>query len=341
MKHLTCRRAARRMLLPAAGVLLLAVVQSAAAQQANVDAARRFAVAAQQRAKAEQAKAQTASQQAARDRNPGAGFGSISYRTNGYYWGEKNAAGQRDGYGIFFYGGGRCECRFSHDLPIGAGVVVAASGDRYEGELGGGESGSAAGYGVYTWTDGRRFEGQFAADKPNGAGVLVDRLGAAHAGKWKNGSLEQSVRPPSLADSIEHATPAAAGTNTVPLGSSGGGTYTIPVVINGSVRIPFIVDSGAADVTLPEDVVRVLLRAGTIDKSDLLGRIKYVVADGSAHYGLRLHIRELQVGDRIVRDVTAGTSPERSDPLLGQTFLSRFGAWTIDNHNHQLILAPR
>ena len=87
--------------------------------------------------------------------------------------------------------------------------------------------------------------------------------------------------------------------------------------------------------------VRVLLRGGTIDKSDLLGRTKYVTADGSSHYGLRLHIRELQVGDRLVRDVTASVSPTAGDPLLGQTFLSRFGAWTIDNQTHRLILSPQ
>jgi len=158
---------------------------------------------------------------------------------------------------------------------------------------------------------------------------------------WKNGVLAEG-RPPSLADSIEHAAPGSAGGggNDVPLGTRGG-TYTIPVVINGSVRIPFVVDSGAADVTLPEDVVRVLLRSGTLDRSDLLGKVKYALADGSAHYGLRLRIRELQVGDRVVRDVVAGVSPERGDPLLGQSFLSRFGTWTIDNRTHRLILSPQ
>jgi clan AA aspartic protease (TIGR02281 family) len=341
MERHTCRRLASWILTAAAAVLVLSSVRHPAAEaQGDIQTARRLAVAAQQRARDEQHKAQAAGRRAAVARSLAAGY--ITYNTGAYYWGERNAGGQRDGYGIFYYKGGRCECRFLQDVPIGTGVVIAADGDRYEGELGGGgRSGAAAGYGVYTWADGRRFEGQFAADKPNGAGVLIDALGSLHAGIWKNGSLLASSRPPSLAESIEHATVGPAGAQSVPLGASGGGTYTIPVVINGSVRIPFVVDSGAADVVLPEDVVRVLLRSGTIDKSDLLGKIKYVVADGSAHYGLRLHIRELQVGDRIVRDVAAGVSPMGGDPLLGQTFLSRFGAWTIDNQTHALILSPQ
>lgn len=314
---------------------------AAAEPQADVETSRRLAIAAQQRARGEQRKAQEAAQRAAHDRSPAAGYGLIANRETGaYYWGATNAAGQRDGDGVYSYKEGRCDCRFSRDSLVGAGVVAAAGGERYEGELGGGGAGAANGYGVYSWPDGRRYEGHFAADHPNGPGVLIDALGSPHGGIWKNGSLVES-RQPSLAESIARTAPAAAsGVSEVPL-SKDGGTYTIPVVVNGSVRIPFVVDSGASDVTLPEDVVRVLLRAGTIDRRDLLGKVKYVIADGSVHYGLRLHLRELQVGDRVVRDVAASVAPERGEPLLGQTFLSRFGKWSIDNRTQRLVLAPQ
>lgn len=337
---------------------------SAAETSPDIENARTLAAQAQQRARAEEQKAQAAAQRAASERASGAGYGFITYKVPGsYYWGQKNAAGQRDGDGVFQSKFGRCECRFANDALIGDGVMLTTDGDRYEGAVSDGTAASPAGYGVFTWTDGRRFEGQFAANKPNGAGILTDALGARHAGIWRNGVLlsagaggrsppSADRRPPPLADSIANAptsaapagAPAAAaatGAYVVPLGVHGNSLATIPVEINGALRIPFIVDSGASDVALPEDVVRVLLRAGTIDKSDLLGRTRYITADGKSHYGLRLHIRELRVGDRIVRDVTAGVSPERGDPLLGQSFLSRFGAWTIDNTTHQLILQPK
>lgn len=348
----------RRRRLPRSGIIVLAASLCVAGVAIDHDAlsdtrpdvatARQFAVAAQQQARAEQQKAEAASRRAARQRDPAAGYGGIVYPAGGYYWGEKNAAGQRDGDGILYYRAGRCECRFAHDAPAGAGVILATDGDRYEGELAGNAAGFANGYGVYTWADGRRYEGQFAGDKPNGAGVLLDALGTPQQGIWRKGALlgsrhRQQLEPP-LAEEIERAAPgsppAANASIGVPLGDRGG-TYTIPVVINGAVRIPFIVDSGASEVTIPEDVVRVLLRGGTVDKSDLLGAQRYVTADGSRHIGLRLRLRQLQVGDRVVRDVTAGVSPMRGDPLLGQSFLSRFGAWTIDNQTHRLLLAPQ
>src|SRR5271166_1110435 len=48
----------------------------------------------------------------------------------------------------------------------------------------------------------------------------------------------------------------------------GGGTFHVPVTINGAIRLPFIIDSGAADVTIPDDVMLTLIRSGTINDDD-------------------------------------------------------------------------
>jgi predicted aspartyl protease len=50
-------------------------------------------------------------------------------------------------------------------------------------------------------------------------------------------------------------------------------------------------------------------------------------------------IREVQVGDFAVRNVTATISPPQGEPLLGQSFLSKFGAVTLDYKRLVLILA--
>ena len=34
-----------------------------------------------------------------------------------------------------------------------------------------------------------------------------------------------------------------------------GGTYVVPVLINDAITLDFVVDSGAADVSIPADVV--------------------------------------------------------------------------------------
>ncbi len=42
------------------------------------------------------------------------------------------------------------------------------------------------------------------------------------------------------------------------------GTFVIPVLINGTITLKFTVDSGAADVAIPADVLSTLVRAGTV-----------------------------------------------------------------------------
>ena len=42
----------------------------------------------------------------------------------------------------------------------------------------------------------------------------------------------------------------------------------------------------------------------------------------------------------MVRNVTAGITPPNGEPLLGQGFLSKFGAVTVDYKRLVLILSP-
>lgn len=126
----------------------------------------------------------------------------------------------------------------------------------------------------------------------------------------------------------------------VPLTSSGG-IFAVPVVINGAITLNFAVDSGAADVSIPLDVFSTLKRTGTIIDSDILGQKTYVLADGSKSQSVQFRIRSLEVGDRILENVTGSVAPSGGMLLLGQSFLSRFKAWSIDNVEHKLVLEPR
>src|SRR5262249_42328569 len=53
----------------------------------------------------------------------------------------------------------------------------------------------------------------------------------------------------------------------------------------------------------------------------------------------RFILREVKVGAQTVRGVTASVGPPRSPPLLGQSFLSKFPSWTLDNERHVITLA--
>jgi clan AA aspartic protease (TIGR02281 family) len=117
-----------------------------------------------------------------------------------------------------------------------------------------------------------------------------------------------------------------------------GGTFVVPVQINGAITLDFTVDSGAADVSVPADVFSTLARTGTIKDSDIIGEETYVLADGSKSQSVTFTIRSLKVGDRIVENVRGSVAPSRGSLLLGQSFLERFKSWSIDNTKHVLLL---
>jgi clan AA aspartic protease (TIGR02281 family) len=115
-------------------------------------------------------------------------------------------------------------------------------------------------------------------------------------------------------------------------------TFIVPAVVNGALRLGFVVDSGASDVVIPIDVMTTLMRTGTLRENDFLGKQTYVLADGSKLPSLRFRIRSLKVGDTVLEDVIASVSPALGDPLLGQSFLRRFRSWSIDNERGLLLL---
>jgi predicted aspartyl protease len=118
------------------------------------------------------------------------------------------------------------------------------------------------------------------------------------------------------------------------------GVFAVPVVINRVLRISFILDSGSSEVQLPAEVVLTLIRTGTLTEEDFIGASSYVLANGSTLRSPRFNIREMRVGQRVVRDVAASVGAAiSSDALLGQSFLSKLPAWTLDNKRHVLILA--
>ena len=105
----------------------------------------------------------------------------------------------------------------------------------------------------------------------------------------------------------------------------------VPVLINGVIELNFTVDSGAADVSIPADVLMTLLRTGTLKDSDFLGTQTYVLADGSRVPSQTFRIRMLKVGDRVIENVIGSVADVRGSLLLGQSFLGKFKSWSVDN----------
>jgi hypothetical protein len=118
-----------------------------------------------------------------------------------------------------------------------------------------------------------------------------------------------------------------------------GGIYVVPVLINEAITLDFIVDSGAADVSIPADIVMTLMRTGTLRKADFLGERTYVLADGSKVPSETFRIRSLKVGNKVLENVNGSVASVQGSLLLGQTFLSRFKSWSVDNTKHLLMLS--
>src|SRR5437588_8884499 len=85
----------------------------------------------------------------------------------------------------------------------------------------------------------------------------------------------------------------------IPLGTSGG-IYTVPVQINGSITMQFLVDPGAGVVVIPLSVVRNLIANGTTTENDVIGIGTAQLADSSLYLTARVRLRELRIGDTIV-----------------------------------------
>jgi hypothetical protein len=173
------------------------------------------------------------------------------------------------------------------------------------------------------------------------ADVGRETLGHVDGGRETVG--RQTVRPigpapivPVSADPIQRIQPGSDETE-VRLRRQGD-TLMVPVSINNTMTLPFMIDSGASDVGISADVLEKLMRTGTVTKADFLGRQSYHLADGSTVSGETFRIHTLKVGDREVRDVIGSVSNDENTLLLGQSFLSRFRSWSIDNQRQVLLL---
>jgi predicted aspartyl protease len=117
------------------------------------------------------------------------------------------------------------------------------------------------------------------------------------------------------------------------------GTFVVPVLINGAITLNFTVDSGASTVYIPSDVVSTLIRSKTISvDKDFTGAANFTLADGTVVPSKTFRIRSLKVGSNVIEDVIGGIGPAKGSLLLGQSFLNRFKAWSIDNQREVLIL---
>ena len=117
-----------------------------------------------------------------------------------------------------------------------------------------------------------------------------------------------------------------------------GGTFEIPCDING-LPLQMIFDTGASDVTISSVEANFMLKNGYLSEKDVKGKRYYQIANGQLSEGTIVTLREVKIGDAVLRNVDASVVNSQKAPLLlGQSVMERFGTITIDNVNNKLFI---
>lgn len=113
-----------------------------------------------------------------------------------------------------------------------------------------------------------------------------------------------------------------------------GGTITVPVEING-MSLDMIFDTGASTTCITLAEANYLYEKGKLTDNDILDTQQFMTADGNLFVGLRVLLREVQIGDEIMlHNVEAVVVQNQMAPLLlGQTVLKQFREVSVDREN--------
>jgi len=113
-----------------------------------------------------------------------------------------------------------------------------------------------------------------------------------------------------------------------------GGTITIPVKING-MGLNMIFDTGASSTCITLAEAEYLYQKGNLTEDDIVDYQQFQTADGSISVGLRIVLREVEIGDKIkLQNIEAVVVQNQQAPLLlGQSVMKQFREISVDREN--------
>lgn len=108
------------------------------------------------------------------------------------------------------------------------------------------------------------------------------------------------------------------------------GVFYVPIKLNGT-DMDVIFDTGASDIVISSIEASFMLRQGKLTEEDILGETNFQIADGSVSSGLKINLKNVQIGNHCLNNVEATVVDNIDAPLLlGQSALERFGSLRID-----------
>ena len=104
----------------------------------------------------------------------------------------------------------------------------------------------------------------------------------------------------------------------------------------GDQVLTMLLDTGASSTLISSSLALSLIRD---DQARFVGDTKFTTASGEVVRAKEIVIKEVRIGNQIVRDVKAAAIPGEIDLLLGVDVLNAIGPYLIDSQNSQLIFA--
>ena len=161
--------------------------------------------------------------------------------------------------------------------------------------------------------------------------ALINEYEAVHEKYLKESGLAEIKEKP-------EERPGESGVTEIAIKRNPGGTFEIPCDING-LALRMIFDTGASDVTISSVEANFMFKNGYLSDKDIKGKRYYQIADGQISEGTVITLREVKIGEAVLRNVDASVVKSQKAPLLlGQSVMERFGTITIDNQNNKLII---
>ena len=104
-----------------------------------------------------------------------------------------------------------------------------------------------------------------------------------------------------------------------------GGVYEIPCKVNG-LNLSFIFDTGASDISISLIEALFMIRHGYLKEENILGSVKYSIANGDIAEGTKILLKEVEIGGLKLYNVEASIVHEMEAPLLlGQSAIQKLG----------------
>ena len=202
----------------------------------------------------------------------------------------------------------------------------------YEGEF---RNGTVSGFGTFKNVNGNTYTGFWINARFHGLGVLYKNGTIDQAGFWEDNHFIRSAEIPWLVQKKEKRP-----LDTDSKLAMNKNSFSIPSKINESIEIKFVIRDEEPYVNIPIDLVENMLDMGVIKNSDFIGDDSFTSPNGRTIKSRSFRLRRVTVSNQTIENVVALVAGIGTNPLLGQSFLSKFRHVAIDERRGEIFLVP-